>query len=213
MSAGPEHPLVRAGYDAVAEEYLGRFRHELDHKPLDRALLGLLVEEVPGGAPVADLGCGPGHVAGWLAATGARAVGIDLSPAMAALGRRSYPDVEFRCGDLLALPAGDGEFGALLAFYSIIHLRPEELGAAFAEMRRVVAPSGPVLVSFHVGTEQRHLSDWFGHEVDLDFQFFEVPAVTHALEAAGLAVEAVVERRHYPEEVDTIRGYVLSRRA
>lgn len=211
MSEGA-HPLVRAGYDTVAEDYLVRFRHELDHKPLDRALLGLLVEQTPGGAKVADLGCGPGHVAAWLARAGAPVVGVDLSPAMVELGRRSFPDVEFRCGDLLALPAADAEFGALVCFYSIIHLRPEELAGAVEEMRRVVQPSGLVLVSFHVGTEVRHLSDWYGHAVDLDFRFFELPAVTAALEAAGLAVEAALERRSYPEEVETRRGYVLARR-
>lgn len=118
------HRSVRRSYDTVAEEYAAGFRDELAGKPLDRALLTCLAEQAGEGAPVADLGCGPGHVAAWLAGRGVAAVGIDLSPGMIAVGRRDYPQAEFREGDFLALPAADGEFGAAVAFYSIIHLGP-----------------------------------------------------------------------------------------
>jgi hypothetical protein len=36
--------------------------------------------------------------------------------------------------------AADGEFGAAVAFYSIIHLQPGELGRAFGEVHRVLRP-------------------------------------------------------------------------
>jgi ubiquinone/menaquinone biosynthesis C-methylase UbiE len=49
-------------------------------------------------------------------------VGIDLSPRTTAVGRRIYPEVEFREGDFLSLPAEDSEFSAVIALYSIIHL-------------------------------------------------------------------------------------------
>src|SRR3974390_3500651 len=101
----PDHERIRHSYDALAERYSAQLGDELVHKPLDRALLGALVEQTPPGTPVADLGCGPGHVAAWLAAQGLRAVGIDMSPGMVAVGRREHPEVEFRQGDLLSLPA------------------------------------------------------------------------------------------------------------
>ena len=102
---GSQHRSVRRSYDSVAKEYLASFGDELSGKPLDRALLACLAEQAENGAPIADVGCGPGHVAAWLAARGVTAVGIDLSPAMIATGRRHYPQVEFRQGDLLQLPA------------------------------------------------------------------------------------------------------------
>jgi SAM-dependent methyltransferase len=210
---GPQdaHDRVQRSYDAVAEDYLARFDDELDHKPLDRSLLGALVEQAGPDAVVADLGCGPGHVAAWMAARGVRCVGIDLSPAMVTLGRRQHPEVEFRQGDLLALPATDGEFGALVAFYTIIHLEEGELPAAFAEMARVLRPGGLALVSFHGGAELRHLDEWFSHPVDLDFRFFDRHQVTEAMAGGGLAAEAWLERRHYPGEAETPRVYVLAR--
>ena len=212
MAGYGHHDPVRRSYDAVAEKYADGFRDELAYKPLDQALLACLIEQAGPGAPIADLGCGPGHVSAWLASHGAAAVGIDLSAGMIAIGRRDYPGVEFRQGDFLRLPAGDGEFGAAVALYSIIHLEPGELRRAFAEIRRVLRPSGLLLVAFHIGSEVRHVTDWLGHEVDVDFRLLEPAQVTGAMEGAGLVVEAQLERTNYPEENRTRRGYLLARR-
>lgn len=206
------HDSVRRSYDAVAEAYAAGFRAELAGKPLDRALLACLAEQADDGAPVADLGCGPGHVAAWLVGRGMTAVGIDLSPAMVAVARRDYPHVQFRVGDFLELPAADGEFGAAVAFYSIIHLQAAELPRAFAEIRRVLRPGGLVLIAFHVGTEVRHLEEWWGHAVDVDFRFCQPTEIASAMERAGLTTEMTLERVSYPGEVDTRRAYLLARR-
>jgi SAM-dependent methyltransferase len=206
------HYAVRRSYDAVAKEYAADFGGELAGKPLDRALLASLAEQADDGAPIADLGCGPGHVAAWLAGRGVAAVGVDLSPAMVAVGRRDYPNVEFREGDLLELPAADGEFAAAIAFYSIIHLQPGELRRAFEEIHRVLRPGGLFLVAFHIGSEVRHLDEWWGHPVDVDFRFFEPPEIASAIEQAGLCTQMCLERVSYPGEVETRRAYLLARR-
>ncbi|MER5867562.1 methyltransferase domain-containing protein [Kitasatospora sp. NPDC002040] len=211
MAHTPEHDPVRRSYDTVAEEYRGRIGDELAHKPLDRALLAALIEQAGPGAPVADLGCGPGHVAGWLAQHGAHPVGVDLSPAMVALARRDHPQLEFREGDLLRLPAADGEFGAAVALYSVIHLAPDEIRPAFAEIRRVLRPGGLLLLAFHLGTGVRHLTEWWGHQVDVRFHFLDPGAVEQDLTAAGFTVEARLERAPYPQEAETRRGYLLAR--
>lgn len=208
----PQHHLVRRSYDTVAEEYASNFRDELAGKPLDRALLACLAEQAGERAPIADLGCGPGHVAAWLAGRGVAVVGIDLSPGMIAAGRRYYPGVEFREGDFLALPAADAEFGAAIAFYSIIHLQPGELSRAFQQVHRVLRPQGLFLVSFHVGSEVRHLGEWWGHAVDVDFRFFAPADIADAMEGAGFRTEMRLERVSYPGEVETRRAYLLARR-
>ncbi len=212
MEESGRHDAVRRSYDGVAQHYADNLRGELAGKPLDRALLASLIEQTAHGAPIADLGCGPGHVTGWLTAHGAPAVGIDLSSAMIAVAEREYPGARFRRGDLLDLPAGDGEFGAVVAFYSIIHLEPGELPRAFAEMHRVLRPGGLALVSFHRGSEVRHRDEWWGQQVDVDFRFLETQDVAAALEGAGLQVQARLERTSYPAEVETWRSYLLARR-
>lgn len=213
MDATGRHNGTRHSYDAVAAQYADGFRDELAHKPLDRALLRCLIEAAGTGAPLADLGCGPGHVAGWLARHGAAVVGIDLSDGMIAVARREHPEAEFRPGDLLALPARGGEFAAVAVLYSVIHLDPGELPRACAEIHRVLRPGGRALVSFHIGSEVRHVTEWWGQEVDLDFRFLETADVSRAMAGAGLVEEARLERASYPGEVDTRRGYLLGRRS
>ena len=88
------------------------------------------------------------------------------------------------------MPACDGEFGAAVALYSIIHLEPGELDVAFREVSRTLQPGGPFLLSFHVGSELRHLAEWWGHEVDVDFCFYEPEMVIERLEEVGFAIEA-----------------------
>ena len=65
---------VRAGYDAVAENYTARVHDELRNKPIDRGLLNAFADQLESehgaGAAVCDIGCGPGHVGAFLAARG-----------------------------------------------------------------------------------------------------------------------------------------------
>ena len=94
---------VVAAYDAVATAYAAELADELDAKPFDRWLLER-VAALAGDGPIADVGCGPGHVALYLAAAGADVTGFDLSPAMVAEASRRYPELAFAVADLRALP-------------------------------------------------------------------------------------------------------------
>lgn len=209
---GVSRDSVQEAYDRVAADYAARLLNELDYKPLDRALLATIIEQTPAGTPIADVGCGPGHVANWLRRHGGEVVGIDLSPGMVDLAGRTFPLVEFRCGDMRSLPAADGEWGAAVALYSIIHLEPADLPIALGELHRVIRPDGLLLLAFHVGDETVHRDEWWGHEVSLDFRFLDVDVVAGALASASFAVEARIERVNYPEEAPTRRAYLLSRR-
>ena len=199
--------VLRSSYDAVAAAYAEHVGGELAGKPLDRSLLDEVAGAAAGGV-VGDLGCGPGHVAAYLAGQGARVVGVDLSPGMLRHAR-----VPVAAGDLRALPLTDGALAAAVAFYSLIHLPAGTEVAALAEVRRVLAPGGTLLAAVHVGTETRHLDEWWGVPVSVDFRFFGVDELTGWLTAAGFTVTAVRERAAYPGvEVDTRRAYVTARR-
>jgi ubiquinone/menaquinone biosynthesis C-methylase UbiE len=106
----------------------------------------------------------------------------------------------------------DHSLGGVVALYSIIHLSPTELAGVFAEFHRVLKPGGTVLLSFHIGDELRHVHEMLGHTVDLNFQFYQRSLVESCLERAGLPVSAYVERRPYPAEVPTTRGYLMAHR-
>lgn len=205
---------IATSYDRVAAEYTARIGDELAGKPLDRALLLAFAEQVHPLGPVADLGCGPGHVTAFLAAAGAQVEGFDLSREMVAQASRRYPNLVFRQGDIRSLAVADSTLGGIVAFYSIIHLGGAEFAPAFHEWRRVLRPSGLALVAFHIGDHVVHLDEWWEQAVDLNFRFLPVETVTAALAQAHFQVEAIVERAPYPEvEHQSRRAYVLVRRA
>jgi SAM-dependent methyltransferase len=203
---------LRSSYNEVAEDYAAHFIHELDDKPLDRALLSAFTEEVAPDSTIADVGCGPGHVTAWLCNHGARALGIDLSPGMIGVARDTFPNLEFHVGDMRSLTFGNEEWGGVVALYSVIHLETHELTMAFSEMYRCLRPEGLLLVGFHGGSEVRHRDEWWGHSVSLDFRLLEATAVEGSLRAAGFWVRARLERENYPGEVATRRVYIVARR-
>ena len=183
---------TRTSYDAIATAYAERLRNELAVKPLDRAMLAGFAELVraSGAGPVADIGCGPGRVTGYLNDLGLPVFGIDLSPEMIAVARRTYPGLRFEVGSMLALDVPDAALGGVLAWYSVIHVPDERLPEAFAEFCRVLAPGGLVLLGFQVGDEVVHVAEARGHPVALDYRWRRPEWVAELLGQAGLVVRA-----------------------
>ena len=97
--AGPRDRRVAAEYDRLAEPYAVALGDELEGKPFDRWLLARLAAAAVGGQGL-DVGCGPGHIAGYLAERGPRMTGLDLSPNMVAQARARHPDLNVLQGKL-----------------------------------------------------------------------------------------------------------------
>jgi ubiquinone/menaquinone biosynthesis C-methylase UbiE len=103
------------------------------------------------GERVLDIGCGTGVVtrdAARRVAPDGRAVGVDTSAEFLALARSLAHDAglsgvtEFRQGDALALPFGDGAFDAVLAVTVLVHVPDGH--RAIPEMVRVARSGGRV---------------------------------------------------------------------
>lgn len=207
MSANP----TQASYDRVADEYARRMLGELEHKPLDRQLLDRFAAQTAVKGRVADLGTGPGQIARYLHDHGVDAFGLDLSPAMVERARQAHPGMEFRQGDMRALPLPDESLAGMTAFYSIIHIPRAEVIDVLKEARRVLRPGAPLLLSFHRGSEIRHFEALWEQPVSLDFIFFEREEMLGYLSEAGFIVDEVIERDPYRGvEAQTQRVYVFA---
>lgn len=201
---------IRTAYDIASEAYARKFIHELDHKPLDRELLERFAALVGRGAAVLDIGCGPGHTTAHLTSLGLVATGVDLSPKMIERASASFPQSRFAVGDFLALHNQSSSVAGILAFYCIVHLTPDQLVPAFAEMFRVLAGGGVLFLSFHVGSAVVRAENFLGTAAALDFTFFEPLRVQAALATVGFDPIDVHVREPYDIEHPSTRCYVFA---
>jgi len=184
---------TRSSYDTDAAGYAEKVRGLLDQMPYLRASLTLFAELVhgAGGGPVADVGCGPGYVTGYLHDAGVDAFGIDLSPEMIAIARRDYPGLRFEVGTMTDLDLADDVLVGLIAFWSVIHVPDYAIPGVFEQFRRVLRPQGLLLVGFHVGDETRHTSEGYtGRPVNVDSHRRRPSTMTGWLRDAGFTIEA-----------------------
>lgn len=98
------------------------------------------------GQRILDVACGTGIVARTAADRfgPANVVGVDLNEAMLAVARRVRADIDWRQGDVAALPLPDGAFDAVVCQMALMFF-PDRI-QALREMARVITPGGTVAV-------------------------------------------------------------------
>ena len=204
---------TQTSYDRVAVEYGERFKDEMDDKPFDRDCLNRLVREAGELGPICDLGCGPGQIARYLHRQGVQTLGVDLSANMVAEAQRLNPEIHFHQGDMLSLPDADNSWGGIAAFYCIIHIPREQIVNALQEMKRVLKPGGILLLAFHIGTEIKHLDDWWEKPVNLDFAFYLPTEMESWLKEARFELlETLVREPNTDVEAATHRAYIFAKK-
>lgn len=148
----------------------------------ERAAASLL----PPGLVLADLGCGTGYLARALLGLAGRIVCVDRSPGMLAAARERLESasagttIEYRLGELDALPIADDELDGALAGMVLHHL--EELDGTCAEMRRAIRPGGTAVVL----ELAPHRETWMQRALGDRHLGLEAADVAAALERAGL---------------------------
>lgn len=172
---------VRDAYTKRASEYISLFGSVDKANEQDQRLVAHWAKSLQG--PVVDVGCGPGHWTAFLTGLGADAVGIDLVPAFVQDAKARFPDTLFRVESFTDLGAHDGQIGGILAWYSLIHLQPEDLQSALGEFGRCISPGGTLLMGFFDGTD----GEAFPHVVATAY-FWSTDAMAARLVRAGFEV-------------------------
>ncbi|WP_327286843.1 class I SAM-dependent DNA methyltransferase [Streptomyces sp. NBC_01198] len=180
-------------YDTVAASYADKMRGVLGDEPYIRAALALFADAVrgAGGGPVADVGCGPGHITAHLNSLGVDAFGIDLSPGMVEVARGDHPGVRFEVGSMTALDLDEASIAGALSFWSLIHIPDEAVPAVLAGFRRVLRSGAPLLIGFHVGDGSKLKTEGYGgHPMKVHVHRRRPARVGAWLREAGFTVEA-----------------------
>ncbi len=161
------------------------------------------------GERVLDLGSGGGidcFMAARQVGTDGYVIGVDMTPAMLAQAnankaRMGVTNVEFRQGQIEALPVDDASIDVIMS-NCVINLAPDKL-AVFREAFRVLRPGGRVAVS-DIVTEgefsdalRADLSQW----AECVTGAIDVESYTAQMRAAGFAEIAVTDKRSAEEIV------------
>jgi uncharacterized protein len=200
---------VARSFDAIADLYTAEFVDELGSKPFDRNFLEHLSIRLRGHGMVWEVGAGPAHVGGFMAARGASVVASDISEGQAREARAlGLVRSVVRC-DLEHIPAGAASLDAVVAFYCLIYAPTNELGPVFADWRRVLAPRGLAILAFHGGAGEIRETQWRGRDVDITVVLHDPDEVVEVLNEAGFVTEECTTRDPYPGEYPTKRCYVV----
>lgn len=179
----------RAFFDRMAEDWdkVGaRFERGTARERATAHLLGP-------GKVFADLGCGTGYVARSLAGVSDRLICVDRSEGMLQEARSRLRDVtpertqvEFRQGELDALPLADGELDGAVAAMVLHHL--PELTPAVREMLRVLKPGG----TLSIVELMPHHEAWMHQDLGDRHLGLDPATIQQALTRAGF-VDVIVE--------------------
>jgi ubiquinone/menaquinone biosynthesis C-methylase UbiE len=215
--SGEDHvATARAVYDKAAPRYVQFVGTEISsatESPIDRSLLVAYIELIKRQTigRVADVGCGPGRVAAFIAERGLDVVGVDVSQAMLAVARTAHPHIKFEEGQLDALPIETGVLAGAVCWYSIIYTPSDRLAEAFGELARVLIPGGYLLLAFQAEGEPVHRADAQGTHLPLTSYRHSVREVAGRLVDTGFKIHATVLRAPELEDETTPQGFVVAR--
>jgi len=182
---------VREFYDNTADNYSRIMDAEIE-LPLYAEVLGELVRltsSIEG--PVLDTSCGSGHMLAKLAreyAPGGELLGVDLSPRMVSIARaRLGSSASVYQGDMARLPSeiAEGACAAVISFFSIHHIAPNNLTQCVAEWSRVSTPGGRLLLAAWEGEGPID----YGGQSEIVTQRYREDELVAAVQAAGFGID------------------------
>ena len=151
----------RQFFNAVADDWDEMTRKLLGNFDLPAVIL----EQIPKCRLAADLGCGTGHMLGWMLEKANQVIGVDGSPRMLDIARQRFVDkkerVSLRIGELEHLPLADNEVDFVNISMVLHHLEKPVL--ALREIYRVLAHKGQLVIAEFIKHDNERLRIEYGH--------------------------------------------------
>lgn len=181
------HRDVERGYDAIAARYAEVTRAGRGPGTYFRTFLDDVLSRLPERGRVLDLGCGAGLVSAELVRR-ARVVGLDRSAAQLALARSNAPGAILVRGDIAEVGIAPASFDAVVAFWSLIHVRRDLHARVLTAIRSWLRPGGLFAGTLGSGDNpEGREPDFFG--AAMAWSHFDAETNERMLREAGFELE------------------------
>jgi cyclopropane fatty-acyl-phospholipid synthase-like methyltransferase len=150
-------------------------------------MVAQLVERLPEGARVLDLGCGAGVPSTKQLAQRFDVLGVDISRLQVELARQNVPAARFIRADFSELQLEDASFDGAVALYAISHLPRDRHAQLFTDVFRWLAPGGVSLATLGVDDSPDWTGEWLGER--MFFSSHDAEANRGLLRATGFELE------------------------
>lgn len=192
MNAINPKKLVEEGYDRIGQRYaddLGASRQELRSR-----YVSYLVNALPRGSDLLDLGCGAGTPTTKRLAEHFTVTGVDISQRQVERARLTVPKATFIRADMASLRLPPGSFDAVTAFFSIIHVPRDEQPDLLRSIAAWLRPNGMFFATMTAkGKETDFDKRWLG--APMFWSGFDSDANKGMVREAGLDIVSSEETR------------------
>lgn len=139
---------VCASYDKIVDWY----DSNRDKTLMEKEYLNLIVDSIPAGGSILDLGCGTGMpISDFFIQKKYKVMGIDGSEKMIALCKKRFPKEHWICVDMREMKLHE-QFDAIIAWNSFFHIPQEDQRRLFPIFETHVESNG--ILAFTSGPEQ-----------------------------------------------------------
>ena len=109
--------------------------------------LSIILDKLPKGSKILDVGCGTAHLTHWIKEKGFEVYGIEPSTEMYNYARHNFPEIEIKQAISSEIPYPDNYFDLIVAFEVLRYLDKKENIKSFEEFHRILKPNGKFFVT------------------------------------------------------------------
>ena len=177
--------IVASGYDRMAADY-GAWT--LAHERPDRdKYTQLLMQNLPEGSALLELGCGPGDPTTRTLAARYQVTANDISASCLELARKNAPAATFIQSDMTQLEFPPASFDAVVAFYAFHHVPRESYKPLLDNISRWLRPGGVFMAAMYpYDVDNLVTEDW--HGATMYWSSFDEEKTLQLVESAGLKI-------------------------
>ena len=153
--------IVAMGYDEMAGDY-GNWALRFE-RPDREKYTSLLIDNIPEGSELLELGCGPGDPTTRMLAQHFSVTVNDISKSCLELAKKNAPSAKFILSDMTDLDFENESFDSVVAYYAFHHIPRDRYEPLINKIYKWLRPGGVFMAALYpYDVEDLVTEDWHG---------------------------------------------------